>query len=96
MTVWWSGARTASEVGEGCGGRRGKGFSKRVEEARKCGSEKEIQRDGRGRYYYPLRTADARLARPHHSLISPLSLAPLHAHMQRHRAVRLFYRSSLA
>jgi hypothetical protein len=33
-------------AGRGCGGVK-KGFSKRVEEARRCGSEKEIQRDGR-------------------------------------------------
>jgi hypothetical protein len=55
-----TGGRWARMLARGCGGVK-KGFSKRVEEARRCGSEKEIQRDGRGRgrYYYP---PDARLA----------------------------------
>jgi hypothetical protein len=60
-----------------------KGFSKRVEEARSCGSEKEIQRDGRGRgrgrYYYPPRTPDWHSNLPKPKPLSPLSLA-------RHRA----------
>ena len=55
-----------------------KGFSKRVEEARKCGSEKEIQRDGRGRgrgrYYYPRRTPDWHSSLPKPKPPSPLSL----------------------
>jgi hypothetical protein len=59
-----------------------KGFSKRVEEARKCGSEKEIQRDGRGRgrgrYYYPPRTPDWHSNLPKPKPFSPLSL-PWHA-----------------
>jgi hypothetical protein len=52
-----------------------KGFSKRVEEARSCGSEKEIQRDGRGRYYYPPRTPDWHSNLPKPKPLSPLSLA---------------------
>jgi hypothetical protein len=52
-----------------------KGFSKRVEEARKCGSEKEIQRDGRGRYYYPPRTPDVQLAQTQTSLAAFTGMA---------------------
>lgn len=57
-----SGGRRTVEGEAGGGGERlrcKKGFSKRVEEARRYGSEKEIQRDGRGRYYYyPQRPPD--------------------------------------
>jgi hypothetical protein len=98
-------------VGSGRGGEVPvckKGFSKRVEEARMCGSEKRrfsgmavaaITTTHRGRptgvCTLPKPKACSPLSQPCQPCHAMAWHRPLQVRMRRHRAVRLFYRSSL-